>query len=183
MHRCRLPDTGARAVCPLRESPLDRSALRRGLPSQQPETVAAAARHRRAVLGDEPSGPGGPIWARYRRAARQAGIRGCGGAANRRCSGICCRATADTTSRVLGGIDVGSLVTAVEGGSAVTTGGRVSAKDVLAAVPGLPVVDRMRAKLGAESEGSVPRHWNWRWRRYTWPSALTKGLQEGPDRL
>lgn len=63
------------------------------------------------------------------------------------------RATADTASRVLGGIDVGSLVTAVEGGSAVTTGERVSAKDVLAAVPGLPVVDRIARKLGAESEG------------------------------
>jgi magnesium chelatase subunit I len=63
------------------------------------------------------------------------------------------RATADTASRVLGGIDVGSLVTAVEGGSAVTTGERVSAKDVLAAVPGLPVVDKIAAKVGAESEG------------------------------
>jgi magnesium chelatase subunit I len=35
----------------------------------------------------------------------------------------------------------------------VTTGERVSAKDVLAAVPGLPVVDKIAAKLGAESEG------------------------------
>ena len=49
------------------------------------------------------------------------------------------RATADTASRVLGGIDVGTLVSAVESGSAVTTGEKVSAKDVLAAVPGLPV--------------------------------------------
>ncbi|OOK78640.1 putative MAGNESIUM CHELATASE domain protein [Mycobacterium kansasii] len=44
-------------------------------------------------------------------------------------------------------------MTAVERGSAVTTGERVSAKDVLAAVPGLPVVDRIARKLGAESEG------------------------------
>lgn len=63
------------------------------------------------------------------------------------------RATADTASRVLGGIDVGSLVSAVEGGSAVTTGERVSAKDVLAAVPSLPVVDKIADKLGARSEG------------------------------
>jgi magnesium chelatase subunit I len=54
---------------------------------------------------------------------------------------------------VLGGIDVGSLVAAVEGGSAVTTGERVSAKDVLAAVPSLPVVDKIAAKLRAQSEG------------------------------
>ena len=52
-----------------------------------------------------------------------------------------------------GGIDVGALVAAVEGGSAVTTGERVSAKDVLAAVPSLPVVDKIAAKVGAQSEG------------------------------
>ena len=38
------------------------------------------------------------------------------------------RATADTAQRLLGGIDVGPLVLAVEGGSAVTTGERVSAQ-------------------------------------------------------
>jgi magnesium chelatase subunit I len=35
----------------------------------------------------------------------------------------------------------------------VTTGERVSAKDVLAAVPGLPVVDKIAKKLNADSEG------------------------------
>ena len=39
------------------------------------------------------------------------------------------RATADTAQRALGGIDdVGPLVAAVEGGSAVTTGEQVSVK-------------------------------------------------------
>ncbi|HXO12552.1 MAG TPA: magnesium chelatase, partial [Mycobacterium sp.] len=60
---------------------------------------------------------------------------------------------ADTASRALGGIDVAPLVTAVEGGSAVTTGERISAKDVLAAVPGLPVVEEIADRLHAESEG------------------------------
>ena len=63
------------------------------------------------------------------------------------------RATADTASRALGGLDVGPLVAAVEGGSAVTTGERVSAKDVLAALPDLPVVEAIAKRLGAESEG------------------------------
>jgi magnesium chelatase subunit I len=35
----------------------------------------------------------------------------------------------------------------------VTTGERISAKDVLAAVPNLAVVDKIAAKLGAQSEG------------------------------
>ena len=50
------------------------------------------------------------------------------------------RATADTAQRLLGGIDVGPLVIAIEGGSAVTTGERVSAREVLAAVPEVPAI-------------------------------------------
>ena len=63
------------------------------------------------------------------------------------------RATADTASRVLGGLDVAPLVSAIEDGSPVTTGERVSAKDVLAALPGLPVLDEINQRLGAESDG------------------------------
>jgi magnesium chelatase subunit I len=63
------------------------------------------------------------------------------------------RATADTAQRLLGGIDVGSLVAAVEGDSPVTTGERVSAKDVLAALPDLPVIDAIADRLGAQSDG------------------------------
>jgi len=63
------------------------------------------------------------------------------------------RATADTAQRLLGGIDVGPIVAAVEGGAPVTTGERVSAKDVLAALPDLPVVDAISERLGAQSDG------------------------------
>jgi magnesium chelatase subunit I len=63
------------------------------------------------------------------------------------------RATADTASKALAGIDVGPLVAAVEKGSAVTTGQRVPAKNVLAALPGLRVVDQVATRLGAQSEG------------------------------
>ncbi len=63
------------------------------------------------------------------------------------------RATADTAQRLLGGIDVASLVAAVEEGSPVTTGERVSAKDVLAALPDLPVIDTLASRVGAVSVG------------------------------
>jgi magnesium chelatase subunit I len=63
------------------------------------------------------------------------------------------RATADTAQRLLGGIDVGPLVVAIEGGTAVTTGERVSARDVLAAVPEVPAIAQVQKKLGATSDG------------------------------
>jgi magnesium chelatase subunit I len=63
------------------------------------------------------------------------------------------RATADTAQRLLGGIDVGPLVVAIEGGSPVTTGERVSAREVLAALPEVPAVAEIQQRLGAQSEG------------------------------
>ena len=63
------------------------------------------------------------------------------------------RATADTAQRLLGGIDVGPLVIAIEGGSAVTTGERVSAREVLAAVPEVPAIAKVQERLGAKSDG------------------------------
>ncbi|EFD72615.1 LOW QUALITY PROTEIN: magnesium chelatase, partial [Mycobacterium tuberculosis GM 1503] len=146
------------------------------------ETVAAAAQHRGAVLGEtDPVARvvdlGTVIDVLRGKLEFESGEEGREQAVLEH---LLRRATADTASRVLGGIDVGSLVTAVEGGSAVTTGERVSAKDVLAAVPGLPVVDRIARKLGAESEGERGRrHWNWGWRRYTWPSAFDKVWRGG----
>ncbi|SUB58036.1 putative magnesium chelatase [Mycolicibacterium smegmatis] len=63
------------------------------------------------------------------------------------------RATADTAQRLLGGIDVGPLVAAIEEGSPVTTGERVSAKDVVAALPDLPAIDAIAHRLNAVSVG------------------------------
>jgi magnesium chelatase subunit I len=119
------------------------------------ETVAAAARHRGAVLGEtDPVARvvdlGTVIDVLRGKLEFESGEEGREQAVLEH---LLRRATADTASRVLGGIDVGSLVAAVEGGSAVTTGERVSAKDVLAAVPNLAVVDKIAAKLGAQSEG------------------------------
>ena len=53
---------------------------------------------------------------------------------------------------MLGGIDVGPLVAAVEK-STVTTGEQISATDVLAALPDLPVIDKIATRLEAGSEG------------------------------
>jgi len=63
------------------------------------------------------------------------------------------RATADTAQRLLGGIDVGPIVTAIEGGSPVTTGERVSARDVLAALPEVSAVAEIQRRLAAQSDG------------------------------
>jgi magnesium chelatase subunit I len=119
------------------------------------ETVAAAARHRGAVLGEtDPVARvvdlGTVIDVLRGKLEFESGEEGREQAVLEH---LLRRATADTAARVLGGIDVGALVSAVEGGSAVTTGERVSAKDVLAAVPNLSVVDKIAAKLHAESEG------------------------------
>ncbi len=119
------------------------------------ETVAAAARHRGAVLGEED-----PV-------ARVVDLEtvidvlrgklefesGEEGREQAILEHLLRRATADTAQRLLGGIDVGSLVAAVEAGSAVTTGELVSAKDVLAALPGLPVIDAIAERLAAETDG------------------------------
>ena len=45
------------------------------------------------------------------------------------------------------------IVAAVEGGSPVTTGERVSARDVLGALPEVPAVAEIQQRLGAVSEG------------------------------
>ncbi|HEX7323101.1 MAG TPA: ATP-binding protein [Mycobacterium sp.] len=119
------------------------------------ETVAASARHRGALLGEtEPVARvvdlGTIIGVLRGKLEFESGEEGREQAVLEH---LLRRATADTASAVLGGIDVGPLVSAVEQGSAVTTGERVSAKDVLAALPGLPVIDAIAKRLRAESEG------------------------------
>src|ERR1700723_1931037 len=119
------------------------------------ETVAASARHRGAVLGEtDPVARivdlGTVIAVLRGKLEFESGEEGREQAVLEH---LLRRATADTASRALGGLDVGPLVAAVEGGSAVTTGERVSAKDVLAALPDLPIIEAIAKRLGAESEG------------------------------
>ncbi|WP_264001216.1 sigma 54-interacting transcriptional regulator, partial [Mycolicibacterium gadium] len=119
------------------------------------ETVAASARHRGAILGEEEPVArvvdlGTIIDVLRGKLEFESGEEGREQAVLEH---LLRRATADTAQRVLGGIDVGTLVAAVEGGSAVTTGEQVAAKDVLAALPDLPVIDEIAKRLEAETEG------------------------------
>jgi magnesium chelatase subunit I len=118
------------------------------------ETVAASARHRGAVLGeDEPVARvvdlGTVIDVLRGKLEFESGEEGRELAVLEH---LLRRATAETAQRALGGIDVGPLVGAVEN-SEVTTGQQVSAKDVLAALPNLPVIDKIAERLGARTEG------------------------------
>ena len=118
------------------------------------ETVAASARHRGAILGeDEPVARvvdlGTVIDVLRGKLEFESGEEGREQAVLEH---LLRRATADAAQKALGGIDVGPLVSAVEN-STVTTGEQVSAKDVLAALPDLPVIEKVAERLGAKSEG------------------------------
>lgn len=119
------------------------------------ETVGASARHRAAVLNEQE-----PVARVVDLASIVDVLRGKlefeSGEEGREqaiLEHLLRRATAETAQRLLGGIDVGPIVTAVEGGSPVTTGERVSARDVLAALPEVPAVAEIQQRLGAQSEG------------------------------
>ncbi|MBV9140191.1 MAG: ATP-binding protein [Pseudonocardiales bacterium] len=63
------------------------------------------------------------------------------------------RAVADTARARLRGVNLTPLVEAVSGGHRVTTGERVPAGEVLAALPELPVVHEVATRLGAAPDG------------------------------
>lgn len=119
------------------------------------ETVAASARHRAAILGEDE-----PV-ARVVDLATVIDVlrgklefeSGEEGREQAVLEHLLRRATAETAQRLLGGIDVGPIVTAVENGSPVTTGERVSAREVLAALPEVPAVAEIQRRLDATSEG------------------------------
>ena len=119
------------------------------------ETVAASARHRGALLGEaDPVARvvdlGTVIDVLRGKLEFESGEEGREQAVLEH---LLRRATADTAQKALGGIDVAPLLAAVEAGSAVTTGEQVPAKDVLAALPGLPVIYTIAERLGARTDG------------------------------
>jgi len=119
------------------------------------ETVAASARHRAAVLGEQDPVArvvdlGTVIDVLRGKLEFESGEEGREQAVLEH---LLRRATADTAQRLLGGIDVGPIVTAIEHGSPVTTGARVSAREVLAALPEVPAVAEIQHRLDAHSDG------------------------------
>ncbi|MCH9767490.1 MAG: sigma 54-interacting transcriptional regulator [Actinomycetia bacterium] len=119
------------------------------------ETVAASARHRAAVLGEQDAVArvvdlGTVIDVLRGKLEFESGEEGREQAVLEH---LLRRATADTAQRLLGGIDVGPIVTAIEQGSPVTTGARVSAREVLAALPEVPAVAEIQGRLDARSDG------------------------------
>ncbi len=118
------------------------------------ETVAASARHRGAVLGeDDPVARvvdlGTVIDVLRGKLEFESGEEGRELAVLEH---LLRRATADTAQKALGGIDVAPLVGAVADAT-VTTGEQVSAKNVLAALPDLPVIETIADRLSAQTEG------------------------------
>jgi magnesium chelatase subunit I len=63
------------------------------------------------------------------------------------------RAVADTARARLRGLDLTPLTAAVAGGHRVATGERVPAREVLAALPELPVLHEVATRLGAAPDG------------------------------
>ncbi|MEH3140323.1 MAG: sigma 54-interacting transcriptional regulator [Mycobacterium kyogaense] len=119
------------------------------------ETVAASARHRAALLGEQDPVArvvdlGTVIDVLRGKLEFESGEEGREQAVLEH---LLRRATAETAQRLLGGIDVGPIVTAVENGSPVTTGERVSAREVLAALPEVSAVAEIQRRLDASSEG------------------------------
>ena len=119
------------------------------------ETVAASARHRGALLGEQDPVArvvdlGTVIDVLRGKLEFESGEEGREQAVLEH---LLRRATAETAQRLLGGIDVGPIVTAVENGSPVTTGERVSAREVLAALPEVPAVAEIQRRLEASTEG------------------------------
>jgi magnesium chelatase subunit I len=119
------------------------------------ETIAASARHRGALLGeDDPVSRvvdlSTVIDVLRGKLEFESGEEGREQAVLEH---LLRRATADTAQKLLGGIDVGPIVAAVEGGSPVTTGDRVSARQVLDALPEVPAVAAIQQRLGASTEG------------------------------
>ncbi len=119
------------------------------------ETVSAAAVHRSAVLGEaeavaRPIDLGTVVEVLRGKVEFESGEEG---RELEILEHLLRRATADTARTRLGGIDMASLVSAVEQGQPVVTGERVTAKALLGELPELDVLDEVAARLGAQTDG------------------------------
>ncbi|MBY4127937.1 ATP-binding protein [Rhodococcus fascians] len=141
----------------LRESPSvdQRSGVSARFAIAAAETIAAAAVHRAAILGEaepvaRPVDLGTIIEVLRGKVEFESGEEG---REIEVLEHMLRRATADTVRAHLGGINLAALVTAVETGEPIVTGDRITAKALLDELPDVEVIGDIHERLSATSDG------------------------------
>lgn len=141
----------------LRESPSvdQRSGVSARFAIAAAETIAAAAVHRAAVLGESdavarPVDLGTIIEVLRGKVEFESGEEG---RETEVLEHLLRRATADTVRDRLGGINLAPLVTAIEQGEPLVTGDRIAAKTLIGELPDLDVLQEIDERLNATSDG------------------------------
>ncbi|MFN3540668.1 MAG: ATP-binding protein [Rhodococcus sp. (in: high G+C Gram-positive bacteria)] len=141
----------------LRESPSvdQRSGVSARFAIAAAETIAAAAVHRAAILGEaepvaRPVDLGTIIEVLRGKVEFESGEEG---REIEVLEHMLRRATADTVRVHLGGINLAALVTAVETGEPIVTGDRITAKALLDELPDVEVIGDIHERLNATSDG------------------------------
>ncbi|MEH6794854.1 MAG: ATP-binding protein [Rhodococcus sp. (in: high G+C Gram-positive bacteria)] len=141
----------------LRESPSvdQRSGVSARFAIAAAETIAAAAVHRAAILGEaepvaRPVDLGTIIEVLRGKVEFESGEEG---REIEVLEHMLRRATADTVRAHLGGINLAALVTAIETGEPVVTGDRITAKALLDELPDVEVIGDIHERLNATSDG------------------------------
>jgi magnesium chelatase subunit I len=142
----------ARFVRQLRESSAidQRSGVSARFAVAAAETVAAAALRRSALTGEEPA-VARPVDLESVPAVLRGKLEfesGEEGREQEHLTHLLRRSFAETARVLLGGLDMRPLAEAVSEGHLVTTGERIPGKDVLAALPELPVLHEVATRLG-----------------------------------
>lgn len=141
----------------LRESPSvdQRSGVSARFAIAAAETIAAAAVHRAAILGEaEPVAR--PVDLSTIIEVLRGKVEFESGEEGREIEVLehmLRRATADTVRAHLGGINLAALVTAVETGEPIVTGDRITAKALLDELPDVEVIGDIHERLNATSDG------------------------------
>jgi len=141
----------------LRESPSvdQRSGVSARFAIAAAETIAAAAVHRAAILGEaepvaRPVDLGTIIEVLRGKVEFESGEEG---REIEVLEHMLRRATADTVRAHLGGINLAALVTAIETGEPIVTGDRITAKALLDELPDVEVIGDIHERLNAVSDG------------------------------
>ena len=141
----------------LRESPSvdQRSGVSARFAIAAAETIAAAAVHRAAILGEadavaRPVDLGTIIEVLRGKVEFESGEEG---REIEVLEHMLRRATADTVRAHLGGLNLAALVTAVESGDPIVTGDRITAKALLDELPDVAVIGDITERLKATSDG------------------------------